>query len=52
VANHDWTYAIVAEAAAIGHVGFADQWRAMAPQVARARRWCQQHRLDLVAAAR
>jgi hypothetical protein len=52
VANHDWTYAIVAEAAAIGHEGFADQWRTMAPQVARARRWCQQHRRDLVAAAR
>ncbi len=52
VANHDWTYAIVAEAAAIGHEGFADQWRAMAQQAARSRRWCQRHRRELVAAAR
>ena len=52
VANHDWTYAIVAEAAAIGHEGFADHWRAMAQQAARARRWCQRHRRDLIAAAR
>jgi Phosphotransferase enzyme family len=52
VANHDWTYAIVAEAAAVGHEGFADQWRAMAQQTARARRWCQRHRRDLMAAAR
>ncbi|HEX3514588.1 MAG TPA: phosphotransferase [Trebonia sp.] len=27
VANHDWTYAIVTEAAATGHQGFADHWR-------------------------
>ena len=27
VANHDWTYAIVTEAAAAGHQGFADHWR-------------------------
>jgi Phosphotransferase enzyme family len=51
VANHDWTYAIVAEAAAIGHEGFADHWRAVAQQAARARRWCQLHRRDLAAAA-
>jgi len=52
VANHDWTYAIVAEAAAIGHEGFADQWRATALPAARARRWCQRHRRDLMVAAR
>jgi Phosphotransferase enzyme family len=52
VANHDWTYAIVTEAAAAGHQGFADHWRAVAGPVTRARRWCQRHRRDLLAAAR
>jgi Phosphotransferase enzyme family len=51
VANHDWTYAIVAEAAAAGHQGFADHWRAVAGPVARARRWTQRHHRDLLAAA-
>jgi hypothetical protein len=52
VANHDWTYAIVTEAAADGHQGFADHWRAVAEPAARARRWCQRHQRDLLAAAR
>ncbi len=52
VANHDWTYAIVTEAAAAGHLGFADHWRAVAPEAARARRWCERHRRALLAAAR
>lgn len=52
VANHDWTYAIVREAAAAGHPGFADHWRTVAAPAARARRWCQRHRRDLLAAAR
>jgi hypothetical protein len=52
VANHDWTYAIVTEAAAAGHQGFADHWRMVAEPAARARRWCQRHRRDLLAAAR
>jgi hypothetical protein len=52
VANHDWTYAIVAEAAAAGHQGFADHWRAVAGPTARARRWTHRHRRDLLAAAR
>jgi len=52
VANHDWTYAIVTEAAAAGHQGFADHWRLVAEQAARARHWCQQHHRDLLAAAR
>ena len=52
VANHDWTYAIVTEAAAAGHQGFADHWRAVAGSAARARRWCQGHQRDLLAAAR
>jgi aminoglycoside phosphotransferase (APT) family kinase protein len=51
VANHDWTYAIVTDAAAAGHQGFADHWRAVAAPASRARRWCQRHRRDLLAAA-
>jgi hypothetical protein len=52
VASHDWTYAIVTEAAAAGHQGFADHWRSVAGQAARARRWSQRHRRELLAAAR
>jgi Phosphotransferase enzyme family len=52
VANHDWTYAIVTEAARTGHAGFADHWRAVAASAARARRWCQRYQRDLLAAAR
>ena len=52
VANHDWTYAIVTEAAAAGHQGFADHWRSVAESAPRARRWCQRHQRDLLAAAR
>ncbi|HTU74699.1 MAG TPA: phosphotransferase [Trebonia sp.] len=51
IASHDWTYAIVTEAAAAGHAGFADHWRTVAPVAARARRWCQRHRHALAAAA-
>jgi Phosphotransferase enzyme family len=51
VANHDWTYAIVTEAALGGHSGFADHWRAVAPEAGRARRWCERHRSALLAAA-
>jgi hypothetical protein len=52
VANHDWTYAIVTEAAAAGHEGFADHWGSVAEPAARARRWCQRHQRDLLAAVR
>jgi hypothetical protein len=52
VANHDWTYAIVTEAAAAGHAGFADHWRAVAPEAGRARRWCERHQRALLVAAR
>jgi hypothetical protein len=52
VPNHDWTYAIVTEAAAAGHQGFADHWRAVGESAARARRWAQRHQRDLLAAAR
>src|SRR5690348_752242 len=52
VPNHDWTYAIVTEAAAVGHQGFADHWRMVAGSAGRARLWCQRHQRDLIAAAR
>ena len=51
VANHDWTYAIVTDAAAAGHAGFADHWRAVAPEAWRARRWLARHRGALIRAA-
>ena len=51
LANHDWTYAIVTEAAAAGHAGFADHWRAVAPEAWRARRWLARHQRALRAAA-
>ncbi|MGH3209256.1 MAG: phosphotransferase [Trebonia sp.] len=50
-ANHAWTDAIVTEAAAAGHAGFADHWRAVAPEAWRARRWLARHRRGLRAAA-
>jgi hypothetical protein len=52
IANHDWTFAIVTEAAAAGHPGFADYWRKAAEPTARARQWCVRHRRDLLAAVR
>jgi len=52
VANHDWTYAIVTEAAAAGHLGFADHWHQVAESAGRARRWCLRHQRDLLADAR
>ena len=51
VANHDWTYAIVTEAAAAGHQGFADYWHKVMEPTVRARRWCLRHQRDLLAAA-
>jgi len=52
VPNHDWTYAIVTDAVAAGHQGFADHWSRVAEPVARARRWSLRHQRDLLAAAR
>jgi hypothetical protein len=52
VPNHDWTYAIVTEAVAAGHQGFADYWGRVAGPVARARRWSLRRQRDLLAAAR
>lgn len=51
VANHDWTYAIVTEAAAAGHPAFAEEWRAVAASAGRARAWCVRNRRQLLAAA-
>ena len=51
VPNHDWTYAIVTEAAAAGYRGFADHWRNVAEETTRSRRWCLRHRSGLLAAA-
>ncbi|MDQ2836754.1 MAG: phosphotransferase [Actinomycetota bacterium] len=50
VANHDWTYRIVAEEAGSGHPGFAEYWVAVADQTARARSWLVSHRDRLRAA--
>src|SRR4029077_6429814 len=52
VANHDWTFAIVTEAAATAHPAFADYWRKVAEPTARARQWCVRHQRDLLAAVR
>jgi tRNA A-37 threonylcarbamoyl transferase component Bud32 len=49
--NHDWTYAIVLEAAAAGHRGFTDYWSRVAEPTVRARRWCQRYHGDLIRAA-
>ena len=50
VANHDWTYRIVTEAARRGHRGFTDYWREVADQTHRARAWSVRHRGTLLAA--
>jgi hypothetical protein len=49
--NRDWTYAIVTEAAAAGHAGFAGHWRTIAPAADRARRWCERSQRALRRAA-
>jgi thiamine kinase-like enzyme len=49
--NHDWSCAIITDAANDGHPGFADYWSHVAGAMARARRWCETHRRDLLAAA-
>jgi hypothetical protein len=51
LANHDWTYAIVTDAVAAGHPAFADYWHKVSAPVGRARRWCETHHRDLLAAA-
>jgi hypothetical protein len=49
--NHDWDCAIIAEGVNAGHEGFIDCWNMNGPTMIRARRWCQAHRHDLLAAA-
>ena len=48
--NHDWCCAIITDAAGAGHPGFADYWGRVAGTMARARRWCEAHQHDLLAA--
>jgi hypothetical protein len=49
--NHDWSCAIITDAADAGHPGFADYWNQVAGTMARARCWCETHYRDLVASA-
>ena len=51
LANHDWSCAIITEAAAAGHAGFIDCWNAIGGTMMRSRRWCDGRRRDLLAAA-
>ena len=50
LANHDWSCAIITEAAAAGHAGFIDCWDSIGAAMVRSRRWCETHRRDLLAA--
>jgi Phosphotransferase enzyme family len=50
LANHDWSCAIITEAAAGGHAGFIDCWNRTGKTMVRSRRWCDAHRRDLLAA--
>ena len=51
LANHDWCCAIITDAAAAGHPGFIDYWQHVAGALGRARRWCEAHQPDILAAA-
>lgn len=51
LANHDWDCAIIAEGVDAGHEGFIDCWNENGDTMIRARRWCQAHQRDLLAAA-
>jgi hypothetical protein len=51
LANHDWCRAIITDAAGAGHPGFIDYWGRVAGTMARARRWCEAHHHDLLAAS-
>jgi hypothetical protein len=51
VANHDWTYRIVTDAARAGHPGFSDYWDEVARRTDRARTWMLRHAAALAAAA-
>jgi hypothetical protein len=51
LANHDWSCAIITDAAQPGHPGFTDYWPQVAGPMTRARHWCEVHHADLMAAA-
>ena len=51
LANHDWCCAIITDAVGQGHPGFIDFWNHLAGTMGRARRWCEAHQHDLLAAA-
>ena len=51
LANHDWSCAIITDAAQAGHPGFIDCWAHLGGTMRRARRWCQTHQHDILAAA-
>ena len=51
VANHDWSCAIITDAARAGHAGFIDCWTQLAGPMRRSRRWCETHHRDILAAA-
>jgi aminoglycoside phosphotransferase (APT) family kinase protein len=50
LANHDWSCAIITDAAAGGHPGFTDCWDSIGGVMIRARAWCETHHRDLLAA--
>ena len=49
--NHDWCCAIITDAVGQGHPGFIDFWNHLSGTMLRARRWCETHQRDLLAAA-
>ena len=51
IANHDWDCAIIAEGVRSGHAGFIDAWNENGGTMIRARRWCEAHQSELLAAA-
>jgi Phosphotransferase enzyme family len=52
VANHDWCWAIITDAAGQGHPGFIDCRHQLAGPMGRARRWYEAHTREIRAAAR
>jgi aminoglycoside phosphotransferase (APT) family kinase protein len=51
LANHDWSCAIITDAARAGHAGFIDYWDRAGGILRRGRRWCAAHQRDILAAA-
>jgi hypothetical protein len=49
--NHDWSCAIITDAAAVGHLGFIDCWNTIGDVMIRARSWCESHQRDLLTSA-